>query len=151
LAEKTYVINAEGYRLGRLASKVAKLLLQGHSVKIYNAEKAVITGTKNSLLEHYTMLRGRRQFKSHKVVSVWYPTLPHTILRYTILRMLPRKKPKGRAAASRLEVKSGLAKCAGEPIEFDDAKLLKPVNRSGKIIRYMTLEELSKLLRGGRM
>jgi large subunit ribosomal protein L13 len=44
LAEKTYVINAEGYRLGRLASKVAKLLLQGHSVKIYNAEKAVITG-----------------------------------------------------------------------------------------------------------
>jgi hypothetical protein len=44
-----------------------------------------------------------------------------------------------------------VAKYAGEPIEFDDAKLLKPVNRSGKIIRYMTLEELSKLLRGGRM
>jgi large subunit ribosomal protein L13 len=90
-----------------LRQRLPKLLLQGHSVKIYNAEKAVITGTKNSLLEHYTMLRGRRQFKSHKVVSVWYPTLPHTILRYTILRMpFPRKKPKGRAAARRLEVKS---------------------------------------------
>jgi len=150
LAEKTYVVNAEGYRLGRLASRVAKLLLQGHKVKIYNAEKALITGTKSSLLEHYTMLRGRKQFKSHKVISVWYPTLPHSILRYAILRMLPRKKPKGRAAAKRLEVRRGEAKFSGELIEFEDAKLLKPVNRSGKIIRYITLEELSKLLRGGR-
>jgi ribosomal protein L13 len=29
LAEKTYVINAEGYRLGRLASKVAQTAAAG--------------------------------------------------------------------------------------------------------------------------
>ncbi|MEM4269848.1 MAG: uL13 family ribosomal protein, partial [Candidatus Caldarchaeum sp.] len=68
--EKTYVVNAEGYRLGRLASKVAKLLLEGHRVKVFNAEKALITGSRSSILEHYLMLRRRRQFSSHKKITV---------------------------------------------------------------------------------
>ncbi|MEM4362455.1 MAG: uL13 family ribosomal protein [Candidatus Caldarchaeum sp.] len=150
MAEKTYVVNAEGYRLGRLASHVAKLLLKGHRVKIYNAEKAVITGTKSSILEHYLMLRRRRQLTSHKKITVWYPTKAEAILRYAVIRMLPRRKPKGLDAAKRLEVVRGGMQPAGEVIEFQDAKLGKPVSRSGKFIRYITLEELSNLLRGGR-
>jgi len=150
LAEKTYVVNAANYRLGRLASYVAKLLMKGHRVKIYNAEKAVITGTKTSILEHYLMLRRRRQFSSHKKITVWYPTRAEALLRYSIIRMLPRKKTKGIAAAKRLEVYRGEKRLEGEPIEFQDAKLGRPVSRSAKVIRYMTLEELSRHLRGGR-
>ncbi len=150
MAEKTYVINAEGYRLGRLASYIAKLLLKGHRVKVYNAEKAVITGTRSSILEHYLMLRRRRQLTSHKKITVWYPTRAEALFRTAVLRMLPRKKPKGREAGKRLEVVKGPAAFGGEVIEFQDAKLVKAVSRSGKIIRYVTLEDLSKQLRGGR-
>ncbi|MEM1965560.1 MAG: 50S ribosomal protein L13 [Candidatus Caldarchaeum sp.] len=148
--EKTYVINAEGYKLGRLASHVAKILLKGHRVKIYNAEKAVITGSRSSILERYLMLRGRRQLSSHKKITVWYPTRAEAIMRSAVVRMLPRRKPKGREAAKRLEVFEGGAQPTGEVIEFQDAKLGKPVSRSGKFIRYITLEELSRLMRGGR-
>ncbi len=150
MAEKTYVVNAEGYRLGRVASYIAKLLLKGYRVKVYNAEKAVITGTKSSILEHYLMLRRRRQLTSHKKITVWYPTRAEALFRIAVLRMLPRKKPKGIEAGKRLEVVRGPASFEGEAIEFQDAKLIKPVSRSGKIIRYITLDELSKLLRGGR-
>jgi len=150
LDEKTYVVNAEGYRLGRLASKVAKLLLEGHRVKVFNAEKALITGSRSSILEHYLMLRRRRQFSSHKKITVWYPTRAEAILRYAVLRMLPRKKSEGVEASRRLEVIRGEASLSGEPVEFPDAKHLSQVSRSGKVIRVMTLEELSKQLRGGR-
>jgi len=150
LAEKSYVMNAEGYRLGRLASYVAKLLLKGHRVTIYNAEKAVITGKKSAVLEHYLKLRRRKQFSSHKKITVWYPTKPDALLRLAIIRMLPRKKARGREAIKKLKVVTGQANVVGEAIEFEDAKLRTPVSRSGKIIRYITLKELSSLLRGGR-
>jgi ribosomal protein uL13 len=151
-ASKSYLIDASGCRLGRLASVVAKLLLQGSRVKIYNAEKAIITGTKRAILDHYLMLRGRRQFKSRKTVSVWYPTKPDTILRYAIVRMLPRKKPRGIAAARRLTVVNGPATDdEGKKLELKDVRLETPVSRSLRVIRYISLEELSRELRGGRL
>ena len=47
------VIDAENLILGRLASHVAKLLLNGTEVTIVNAEKAIISGTKKSIIEGY--------------------------------------------------------------------------------------------------
>ena len=147
--EKTYVINAEGCRLGRLASIVAKLLLKGNKVKIYNAEKAVITGNREAVLERYMMLRRRRQFTSHKTIKVWYPTEPDKLLRYSIIRMLPRKKYKGREAASRLTVVRGPIKVEGGSEYVPEDSRLKPLSRSLRVIRYITLGELSQQLRGG--
>lgn len=149
--ENHYVIDAAGCKLGRLASQVAKLLLSGHRVSIYNAEKAVITGSKGAILEHYLMLRGRRQLKSHKTITVWYPTEPDKLLRYSIIRMLPRKEHRGRQAAKRLSVHTGPAgESVGRLYELPEAKLTKPLSRSLRIVRYMTLGELSSHLRGGR-
>ena len=42
------LVNAEGLIVGRLCSKVAKLLLNGEEVIILNAEKAVFSGKKKS-------------------------------------------------------------------------------------------------------
>ena len=42
--DELLVIDATGHRLGRLASRVAKMLLQGKRVVIVNARDAVITG-----------------------------------------------------------------------------------------------------------
>jgi len=149
--ENTYLINAEGCRLGRLASIVAKLLLEGNRVKIYNAEKTIITGNKNAILNHYIMLRGRKQFKSHKTITVWYPTQPDKLLRYSIIRMLPKKQYRGTEAARRLTVVTGpLSSKKGREYVPEDAKLSKPISRSLRVIRYMTLGELSHHLRGAR-
>jgi large subunit ribosomal protein L13 len=148
--ENTYVINAEGCRLGRLASIVAKLLLKGNRVKIYNAEKAVITGNREAILERYLMLLRRRQFKSHKTITVWYPTEPDKLLRYSIIRMLPRKKYKGREAAKRLTVIRGPMRIQEGSEYVPEDSRLRPLSRSLRVIRYMTLGELSQQLRGGR-
>lgn len=146
------VVDATGQRLGRMASKVAKLLLSGVEVIIVNAEKAIITGSKKAVLKRYLRLMGRRQLTSHKVVKVWYPRRPDRIVWYTIARMLPRKKPRGREAVKRLKVYVGVPKELEniEKISFKDAELGRGVTKSGKIIRYMTIKEVSNIISGGR-
>ena len=52
MAEKEYVIDCDSLILGRLASRVAKLLLQGNSVKLVNAEKAAISGRIQTLIAY---------------------------------------------------------------------------------------------------
>ncbi|HIQ28929.1 MAG TPA: 50S ribosomal protein L13 [Candidatus Caldiarchaeum subterraneum] len=149
--KEAYVVDASGCKVGRLASRVAKLLMQGHRVFVINAEKAVITGNKPAIMSRFHFLRSRKQLTSHKVIKVWYPTLPEGILRYAIIRMLPRKKAKGREAVRRLRVFRGAKQIPGaKPLEIPDAKMEKPISRSRRVFRYMTLEEVSRELRGGR-
>lgn len=151
--KRSVVVDALGQRLGRMASKIAKMLLNGVEVSVVNAEKAVITGTKNAVLNHYLRLLRRRQLTSHKVVKVWYPRRPERLVWYTIVRMLPRKTARGRAAARRLKVYVGVPKELenAEKISFSEAALGEARSRSGRLIRYITVGELSKELSGGRV
>jgi len=55
------IINAEGLILGRMASKVAKMLLEGEEIVIVNADKAIITGNKEYIFEKY---KRRTSFRS---------------------------------------------------------------------------------------
>ncbi len=137
--------------MGRLASRVAEMLLEGKSVVIFNAEKVVITGSKRAVLERYLRLTRRTWYSSIREPKVWYPRRPEGILRYTIARMLPRRKAKGREALERLRVYSGVPEeyTSVEALKIDDALHRSNVNRSGKIVRSLTLGELSMLLRGG--
>lgn len=146
------VVDATNMKLGRMASIIAKKLMEGMNVVVVNAEKAVITGSKKAILERYLMLIGRSQKRSIWRPTVWYPRKPENIVRYTIIRMLPRKKPKGREAAKRLKVFRGIPDSFKdvEKVSFEDALLKSIRNRSGKLIRYMTVGELSKELLGGR-
>ena len=50
-SNNTIIVNAKGLILGRLASNVAKLLLQGETVIILNAEKAAISGKKQQIVQ----------------------------------------------------------------------------------------------------
>ena len=47
------IIDASNCILGRLASSIAKELLNGEEVHIINAERAVISGTKNRVFGEY--------------------------------------------------------------------------------------------------
>jgi large subunit ribosomal protein L13 len=45
------IVDATGLVMGRLASVVATQLLAGNEIKIVNAEKAIITGRRESIYE----------------------------------------------------------------------------------------------------
>jgi len=58
------VLDATGLVLGRLASVTAKSLLAGEEIKIVNAEKAIITGSKDYIFQRlWAGARSRPQGK----------------------------------------------------------------------------------------
>lgn len=152
LQRDVLVVDATNMRLGRMAPLVAKNLMEGKRVVVLNAEKAVITGSKKAILKRYLMLLGRSQKRSMWRPTVWYPRSPENIVWHTIVKMLPRREPRGREAARRLKVFRGVPDAFKnvKAVSFEDALLKSIRNRSGKLIRFMTVEELSKELLGGR-
>ncbi len=131
------VLDASGQILGRLSSVVAKRLLQGDEVIVVNAEKAVVTGPRDSILLQY---RQRRRTGSQRK-GPYYPKRPDRILRRTVRGMLPYQRTRGREALKRLRVYVGI------PVELgsQEAERLE-AGIEGKTTTYITLEELSKLL-----
>jgi len=98
--ERTVVIDAKGLILGRMASTVAKRLLQGENIIIVNAEKAVISGKRLSRVKE-----AKRKLEiGHPRKGPFHPRRPEQIVRRTIRGMLPRRKPKGQQAYRRLRV-----------------------------------------------
>ncbi len=149
-AEDLVVIDGSNHRLGRLASRVAKMLLEGKRVVVLNADKIVITGSKSAILARYQYLLDRTWLSSIERVQVWNPRRPDRIFWYTVRRMLPRKKPKGREALSRLRVYNGVPEEFSnlKAVTVEDALHRSEISRSGKLIKWMTLGELSKLIGG---
>ena len=128
------IIDATDARLGRLASFVAKKLLQGEKITIINAEKAIITGNPDTTVEKYLQ---RRQ-KGSPQHGPFFPKRPDLIVRRTIRGMLPYKKPKGRKAFKNLRVYIGTPEgLEGEIIKF--AEKQKPIR-----CRFITIYELAK-------
>ena len=100
VTEHATVIDAKGLVLGRMASVVAKRLLQGETITIVNAEKAVITGKRLSIVrEAKTFLE-----VGHPKKGPYHSKRPDRVVRRTIRGMLPRRKPKGQQAYKRLKV-----------------------------------------------
>lgn len=103
------VINAEGLVLGRMASVVAKRLLNGEEIVILRAEKAKLIGSEKAIFEEYRHRVKRGGLRK----GPYFPRLPDRIVRRTIRGMLPYQKPRGREAYKRLRVYIGV------PSEFD--------------------------------
>ena len=94
------VINAEDCVAGRLASFVAKRLLNGEEIVIVNAERAIINGNPKAI-EKLFREKIERGDPYH---GPFYPKRSDTILRRMVRGMLPYKKPTGRNAYKRLKV-----------------------------------------------
>jgi len=130
------IINVEGLVLGRMASMIAKRLLNGEEIAIVNAEKAVLSGRRKS------KTREAKEFLdvgSPKMGPFHYRR-PDRIVRRTVRGMLPYKKPKGKYAYKRLKVFLGI------PDELKDQKMETLVNAQAKKLTssYFTLEEYAK-------
>ena len=147
------VVDLTMHRLGRAASRIAKMLLKGVNVTVVNVEKAIITGKKEAILERYKFLISRRALASPKRGTVWYPRRPERIFQYTVYRMLPRHNKRWKEALKRLKIYVGVPKEleGAEKMVIEDAILRELMSRSGRVIRYMTLGELSRELTGGRL
>lgn len=98
------VINAQDLVLGRLASRVAQRLMAGDTILIVNAEKALVTGTKESIVANY---RFKRDLGTSRK-GPFYPRTPDRMLKRTVRGMLSYQSPSGRAAYKRLKVFIGV-------------------------------------------
>lgn len=145
MQEKPIVVDATGLVAGRLASVVAKLLLRGNSVVVVNAEKAIITGKRNRVIEWY--MKRVSEWRTHynpEKKGPKIPRRPDMILRRMIRNMLPYKKPRGRNALKRLRVYVGV------PPEYLNAEKLIPeeAKLQNSKVQYITLAELSAAVGG---
>lgn len=131
------VIDADGLILGRLSTHVAKRLLSGEDIVIINAEKAVVSGDKVQLLEHYKHRR-ERGTRNH---GPFFPRDADTILKRTVRGMLEYKKPSGRAAYRRLKVYVGVPK----GLQAEKAETLESAKKP-QLSKYTTLAAISKEL-----
>ena len=130
------VIDAEGLILGRMASHVAKRLLNGERVVIVNAEKALISGKRLSIL------REKQDFLQvgHFRKGPFHPRRPDMIVKRVIRGMLPRKKPRGKEALKRLRVYIGV------PKDYEGKEMEKISEANGRNLRGPRIE-VSELAR----
>ena len=130
-------IDADGLVLGRMCSVVAKSLLNGEEITIVNAEKALISGNSNSIMEEYERSRNQGKVRS----GPFFPRMPDRILRRTVSRMMQHRQPRGKDAMARLTVHIGVpGDLKSAKFEsMDDAK--KP-----NLQKYMTLGDIAREL-----
>ncbi len=133
------IVDATGLVLGRLASVAAKSLLSGEEVKIVNAEKALITGRRDSIFEDYGQTRAR----GHKERGPYFPRRPEMILKRTVRGMLPYKMRRGRDAFSMLRIYVGIPReLKGMPLEQPAAAKMRTESNN----KYIELGALSRRL-----
>ncbi len=102
-----HVINGEGKILGRLATHVAKLTLNGDQVIVVNAEKIVISGHLKFLVAKYKA-HVERKDKANPEHSPYISRRPDLFVKRVIRGMLPYRQPRGKAAFDRLKVYMGV-------------------------------------------
>ncbi|MEM2167202.1 MAG: 50S ribosomal protein L13 [Candidatus Bathyarchaeia archaeon] len=140
IGERVTIIDAKGLILGRMASILAKRLLNGERIIVVNAGDAVISGDKHMLIRQY-----------HEYLQIGHPgkgplhaRRPDRIVKRAIRGMLPYKQPRGREALKRLRVYVGVPdELKGKPMETipeaDASRLRGP---------RITVSELSKHIMG---
>ncbi|MEM0378495.1 MAG: 50S ribosomal protein L13 [Thermosphaera sp.] len=140
--EKVLFVDASNQILGRLASIVAKKLLEGYKVVIVNSEKAVLSGDRVRVIEGYKIILKAKTHRNPEKSGIHRPRTPATILKRAIKRMLPYDQPKGREALRRLRIYVGVPKSliGKEFVRFEEADVSRLKQR------YVYVSEVAKAL-----
>lgn len=135
---RTLYVDASGQIAGRMCSKVAKLLLNGNSVTIMNAEKALFSGFRQNVMGDF-LERLTIASVVHPKHGPFHPRTPSGILTRMVRGMIPRTKPTGAASLKRLRVYEQVPEKFGgvELSRFDEAKATKP------LAYYVPLSEIA--------
>ena len=132
------IVDATGLVLGRAASCIAHRLLTGESIVVVNAEQAVVTGARASVLGYYTAARARGSVRS----GPHFPRYPDRIFRRTVRGMLPHLRSRGKVAFGRLEVHIGVP----EPFRGHPHVTIAEAKARPSLRTPLTLAEITRLL-----
>ncbi|KAJ2795218.1 60S ribosomal protein L16A [Coemansia guatemalensis] len=104
---KVYIIDAKGHLLGRLASVVAKLILNGQRVVVVRCEEMNVSGSffRNKIkLQNYL----HKRCLSNPTRGPFHFRAPSRIFYRALRGMVPHKTARGEAALGRLKVFEGV-------------------------------------------
>jgi large subunit ribosomal protein L13 len=134
--KKVTVIDADGLILGRMATYVAKRLLNGEEIVIVNAEKAVLSGRKSSKLGDAKEFLG----VGSPMRGPFHYRRPDRLVRKSVRGMLPYRRPKGKQAFKRLKVH------VGTPDDFKGKSAETLLNAQAKKLTcpYITVGEFAR-------
>ena len=128
------VYDGTGLVAGRLATHITKKLLKGERVEVINAEKIVITGTRERVFSEAREKRDRGKIRK----GPYYPRTPHLMFKRIVRGMLPWDRAMGRAAHKRLHCHIGV------PAELKDVPAERPEAAvPGDPERVVTMAEIS--------
>ncbi|XP_065057176.1 large ribosomal subunit protein uL13-like [Rhopilema esculentum] len=138
--EKVIVIDGAGHLLGRLASIIAKSVLQGQRVVVVRCEDINISGNfYRNKLKYLEYLRKRMNTKPSR--GPYHFRAPSRMLFKTVRGMIPHKTKRGMEALNRLKVFEGI------PPEFQKKKrMVVPA-----ALRVLRLKPGRKFCRLGRL
>ncbi len=105
--EHVKVYDAESMVVGRLGAKAAKAALLGDQIVIVNAEKAVITGDRRTVIEAFKEKFNIRTSYNPKR-GPFHERRPDKMVRKMIRGMLPWPTPRGKEAYKRIKVYMGV-------------------------------------------
>ncbi|MFB6078274.1 MAG: 50S ribosomal protein L13 [Halarchaeum sp.] len=117
------VVDARDCIMGRVASNVAELALDGERVAVVNTEDAVITGNEDDILGTY---RKRAELGSDS--GPYYPKRPDRIFKRAVRGMLPYKTDRGREAFENVRLYVG-----------------NHVDEEGEVLEGTSLDRLSNI------
>ena len=130
------IIDADGAILGRMCTNVAKRLLSKESIAVINSEKAIISGKKSVIKNHYKQKREVGTYRK----GPFFPRMPDRLVKRTVRGMIPYQTPHGREAFKKLKCYMGI------PKEFEGKKFEKIEDAKKLPVEYITVEELSRAL-----
>ncbi len=130
-------IDATDLILGRLASFVAKKALNGEKINIVNCENAVITGSREFVINEYqARVKRGTPFK-----GPYFPRMPDRLVKRTIKNMLPHKQERGRKALKSIICYIGIP----EGLKNQEIITLKDLNISeSKTPRFIYIKDIAK-------
>jgi large subunit ribosomal protein L13 len=141
MSDKVLVVDAEGAILGRLATTVAKSLLDGYKVYVVNAEKAVVSGNPQMIIESYRIWLEIKTLRNPYKWSPKRPRNPIAIVKKAVKGMLPKDSWRGVEAFKNLKVYIGF------PEELKKYNVVKVAHTSSRLSKgFITVGEIAKML-----
>ena len=140
--DRPIVVNTTNHIAGRLASHVAKLLIQGNRVTLVNCEKIMYSGNRDNLIQEYREFLEINSIINYKHGPVHYRR-PDTIIAKMIRQMLPfDRKPSGKLAFQRLRTYIGTPNDTKplEKTQFEKALIKKAA------ANYTSLAEICRVI-----
>ena len=140
--DRVIIVDGSNHILGRLASFVAKRLLEGNKVIVLNVEKVVVSGDPTKVIQFYKRtILGVRSHYSHRLRPK-RPRSPIRLFKTTVWGMMPKDNKRGREALKRLRAYIGV------PKDYSKAKMIKvPEASASRLGRsFVTLERIAKEL-----